>query len=283
MGLPTLLLFGGSHIGHIPVALATTGRINPIYPFLGSDVCRGILHFLPQCSLSSLEFGTRHYYLGISPTRSHSCHHLSLGFVLHELFSSTSVMSALLPAAYRNTSPYRQVFLFPFGALRYYLQRTRTHHRTKRRLFISVYESYDRDIIKDTIFSLDSYYNTTDLQKLDLQLPTGPVKAHEVRAVSASLALVRGVFHDQDYGSGILEEPRYIFTLLLAGCSCTSSGWILRYRQHAPGSGCYRITARISHIMLLWFDRQVLFTVGCYHPMVYLPVLQLLCFFYMVV
>ena len=59
--LPTLLPFGGSRIEHIPVALATTGRINSIYPFSGSDVYRGVLHFFPQGSLSSLEFGTRHY------------------------------------------------------------------------------------------------------------------------------------------------------------------------------------------------------------------------------
>ena len=150
-------------------------------------------------------------------------------------------------------------FLCPVRALRYYLQRTRTHHRAKRRLFISVYESYDRDFIKNTIFSLDSYYNTTDLQKLGLAASYG---SYQGPRGSGGQCLSRPCtwcfFHGQDHGSGILEEPRYIYTLLLAGCSCTPSGWILRYRQHGPGSGCYRVTARISHIMLLWFDRQVL-------------------------
>ena len=105
-----------------------------------------------------------------------------------------SVIPALLPTAYRTTSSYRQVFLCPVRALRYYLQRTRTHRRAKRRLFISVNESYDRDIIKNTI----SRWIVTTIRQayrsLDFQLPTASIMTHEVRAVSASLSPLYVVF-----------------------------------------------------------------------------------------
>ena len=80
-----------------------------------------------------------------------------------------SVMSALLPAAYQTTSSY-------LGAtLRQRVWSFRPRHRWSTislGMGLTFRQAY---------------------RSLDLQLPMDPIKAHEVRAVSDSLALVRGV------------------------------------------------------------------------------------------
>ena len=88
--------------------------------------------------------------------------------------------------------------LCPVRALKYYLQRTKSLRKGKDLLFISLREGYTRDITRVTISSwikktiLFCYENA---DRSDLQVTQ--VKAHDVRAMAASLAFKGGVSLDQ--------------------------------------------------------------------------------------
>ena len=85
-----------------------------------------------------------------------------------------------------------EVYLCPVRSLKEYLRRTSMHRKGQRRLFVSVNVRYASDIRKNTIsrWLIQAVKNAyIDAGKA---LPTDPIKAHEVRAISASLALAKG-------------------------------------------------------------------------------------------
>ena len=84
------------------------------------------------------------------------------------------------------------VFLCPVRSLREYIKRTSGNRRGQRRLFVSVNPRYAADIRKSTIsrwliLTVKNAY--IDAGK---SLPRDPIRAHEIRAISASLALAKG-------------------------------------------------------------------------------------------
>ena len=84
------------------------------------------------------------------------------------------------------------IALCPVRALKAYRRRTSPFRKSKRRLFVSLNPNYDKDIAVATI----SRWLTTTV-KMAYAKAKAPIsnviKAHELRAISASLALVRGV------------------------------------------------------------------------------------------
>ena len=73
------------------------------------------------------------------------------------------------------------------------LARTKSFRRAKRRLFVSFNPKYCSDVAKGTVSRW-----ILDLIKLAyarslVRLPDNPIRAHELRAISSSLAVVKGV------------------------------------------------------------------------------------------
>lgn len=108
------------------------------------------------------------------------------GYVSSPLASFSSLRSVLGPDD-------RDIFLCPVRALRSYLARTKSFRRAKRRLFVSFNPKYCSDVAKGTV---SRWF--LDLIKLAyarslVRLPDNPIRAHELRAISSSLAVVKGV------------------------------------------------------------------------------------------
>ena len=82
-------------------------------------------------------------------------------------------------------------YLCPVRCLRYYLRRSKNIRGQRRKLFLSVNPHYKQDV-RSTTFSrwivtlIKQAYASADMT-------IDSVRAHEVRAISASLALTRGV------------------------------------------------------------------------------------------
>ena len=84
--------------------------------------------------------------------------------------------------------------LCPVRALKQYLKRTASFRNNKRRLFISVNPGYDRDITKSTISRWIKNVIILAYDHHSSSSHVGPliVKAHELRAISTSLAAMLG-------------------------------------------------------------------------------------------
>ena len=83
--------------------------------------------------------------------------------------------------------------LCPVRALQEYLSRTAPHRLTQRRLFISWNSKYTRDISKVTVSRWLVETVKMAYSASHTTLPTDPIRAHEIRAISSSLALARGL------------------------------------------------------------------------------------------
>ena len=82
-------------------------------------------------------------------------------------------------------------------ALRFYLDRTKSIRKGRTRLFIAFKKGYEQDIAKNTISgwikkAIVLAYNSSSEE----QRTVAGVKAHDVRGVAASLALLRNVSID---------------------------------------------------------------------------------------
>ena len=85
------------------------------------------------------------------------------------------------------------VLLCPVRALRMFLKCTHSHRWQCRRLFLPYRTSYDADIMKATIMRwIVSLVNMAYRSALT-KLPSNPIRAHEIRAISTSLAEAKGV------------------------------------------------------------------------------------------
>ena len=82
--------------------------------------------------------------------------------------------------------------LCPVRCLKEYLKRTSVHRRGQRRLFVSVNVKYLSDIRKTTISRWLIQTVKNAYLHAGKNLPSDPIKAHEIRAVSTSLALAKG-------------------------------------------------------------------------------------------
>lgn len=104
--------------------------------------------------------------------------------------------TVVIPALANLVSDPSELSLCPLRALRIYLKRTAPHRATKRRLFVSLNTRYSSDISVGTIARW-----LVELVKFAYHKTRTPVeqtiKAHEIRAISTSLALVRGVSVDR--------------------------------------------------------------------------------------
>ena len=88
--------------------------------------------------------------------------------------------------------------LCPVRALRYYLDKTKDLRKGKKLLFIAIKEGYSKDISKATISSWIKQSIILTYQKSDQEVQNvSQVKAHEVRALAASLAFKGGVALDE--------------------------------------------------------------------------------------
>ena len=92
--------------------------------------------------------------------------------------------------------------LCPVRALRIYLDRTKTLRKGKNLLFISLREGYSRDISRITISqwikqTVQTCYQLAD----DTDQQVAQIRAHDVRAMAASLAFKGGVSLEQILGS----------------------------------------------------------------------------------
>ena len=84
--------------------------------------------------------------------------------------------------------------LCPVRALRYYLDKTKDLRKGKKLLFVAIKEGYSKDISKATISSWIKQSIILAYQKSDQEVQNvSQVKAHEVRALAASLAFKGGV------------------------------------------------------------------------------------------
>ena len=88
--------------------------------------------------------------------------------------------------------------LCPVRALRYYLDKTKDLRKGKKLLFVAIKEGYSKDISKATISSWIKQSIILAYQKSDQEVQNvSQVKAHEVRALAASLAFKGGVAVDE--------------------------------------------------------------------------------------
>ena len=88
--------------------------------------------------------------------------------------------------------------LCPVRALRYYLDKTKDLRKGKKLLFVAIKEGYSKDISKATISSWIKQSIILAYQKSDQEVQNvSQVKAHEVRALAASLAFKGGVALDE--------------------------------------------------------------------------------------
>ena len=88
--------------------------------------------------------------------------------------------------------------LCPVRALRYYLDKTKDLRKGKKLLFVAIKEGYSKDISKATISSWIKQSIIVAYQKSDQEVQNvSQVKAHEVRALAASLAFKGGVALDE--------------------------------------------------------------------------------------
>lgn len=81
----------------------------------------------------------------------------------------------------------------PVRALKYYLRRTDSHRLGKRRLFLSLNQSYEKDISKNTLVSWLRELITSAYKKAHLDPPPGASRSHEIRKVSTSLGFMTNV------------------------------------------------------------------------------------------
>ena len=87
--------------------------------------------------------------------------------------------------------------LCPVRSFRYYLDKTKDLRKGKKLLFVAIKEGYSKDISKATISSWIKQSIILAYQKSDQEVQTvSQVKAHEVRALAASLAFKGGVALD---------------------------------------------------------------------------------------
>ena len=84
------------------------------------------------------------------------------------------------------------IALCPVKALKAYRKRTALFRGSKRRLFVSLNQNYDKDIAVATISRWITATVKMAYAKAKAPL-SNAIRAHEIRAISASLALVRGV------------------------------------------------------------------------------------------
>ena len=88
--------------------------------------------------------------------------------------------------------------LCPVRSLRYYLDKTKDLRKGKKLLFVAIKEGYSKDISKATISSWIKQSIILAYQKSDQEVQNvSQVKAHEVRALAASLAFKGGVALDE--------------------------------------------------------------------------------------
>ena len=93
--------------------------------------------------------------------------------------------------------------LCPVRAFRYYLDKTKDLRKGKKLLFVAIKEGYSKDISKATISS----WIILAYQKSDQEVQNvSQVKAHEVRALAASLAFKGGVALDEIMASCFLRS-----------------------------------------------------------------------------
>ena len=111
-----------------------------------------------------------------------------------------SIKPVVIPALTNILDPslVEDSYLCPVRALRSYLSRTKSSRKGKHLLFISFKEGYSRDISRSTISQwikqtviLGYQHADQDTQQLS------QVRAHDVRALAASLAFKGGVSLDQ--------------------------------------------------------------------------------------
>ena len=81
----------------------------------------------------------------------------------------------------------------PVRVFQEYLTRTAPHRITQRRLFVSVNTKYLRDISKVTVSRWLVETVKLAYSAANRALPTDPIRAHEIRAMSASLAMAKGL------------------------------------------------------------------------------------------
>ena len=85
------------------------------------------------------------------------------------------------------------VSLCPVRALRRYIRFAKALRTSQRRLFISLNPKYHQDIKVSTLSRWLVHLVKDAYAHAQQTLPTDPVKAHELRAISSSLALQRSV------------------------------------------------------------------------------------------
>ena len=123
------------------------------------------------------------------------------------------VIPALKPTLHPSLVQDRS--LCPVRALRYYLNKTKDLRKGKKLLFMAIKEGYSKDISKATISSWIKQSIILACQKSDQEVQNVPqVKAHEVRALAASLTFKGAVALDEIMAScfGLAIRPSQIFT-----------------------------------------------------------------------
>ena len=84
------------------------------------------------------------------------------------------------------------VALCPVRCVKAYLAKTRDIRHGKRRLFVSLNPKYEKDIQKGTISRWLRALIQTAYKESSAEPPSCPIRAHETRAISSSLAIATG-------------------------------------------------------------------------------------------
>ena len=171
---------------------------------------------LASISLKLLTFKTVFLLCLASCRRVSEVHSLS-GFSRDIAFSSQSVTLQFLPEfrakTQKSDSPHSPLViprltsilasgdsdsaLCPVRALEVYLSRTSSFRGNKRRLFISLKQNYSSDVRKSAISAWVVATIKLAYSQARIYPPLDPIRAHEVRAIGSSLALLRGVSVEQ--------------------------------------------------------------------------------------
>ena len=113
-------------------------------------------------------------------------------------------------------------------ALRYYLDKTKNLRKGKKLLFVTIKEGYSNDISKATISSWIKQSIILANQKLDQEVQNvSQIKAHEVRALAASLVFKGGVALD-DIMASCFWRSHLTFTNFYLKDLCWHNGDVMK-------------------------------------------------------